>query len=40
MSGFKVISDFDPTGDQPNAIEKIANNLEAVSYTHLRAHET
>ena len=28
MSGFKVISDFDPTGDQPNAIEKIANNLE------------
>ncbi|MBH37080.1 MAG: excinuclease ABC subunit B [Gammaproteobacteria bacterium] len=28
MSGFKVISDFDPTGDQPNAIQKIANNLE------------
>ena len=28
MSGFKVISDFDPTGDQPNAIKKIANNLE------------
>ncbi|MBA4729703.1 MAG: excinuclease ABC subunit UvrB [SAR86 cluster bacterium] len=28
MSGFKVISDFDPTGDQPNAIEKIASNLE------------
>ena len=27
MSGFKVVSDFDPKGDQPQAIEKIARNL-------------
>ena len=27
MSGFKVVSDFDPKGDQPQAIEKIAKNL-------------
>ena len=27
MSGFKVISDFDPKGDQPQAIKKIAKNL-------------
>ena len=23
MSGFKVVSDFDPKGDQPQAIEKM-----------------
>ena len=27
MSGFKVIADFSPTGDQPNAIKKITKNL-------------
>ena len=27
MSGFKVVSDFDPKGDQPQAIKKIAKNL-------------
>jgi excinuclease ABC subunit B len=27
MSGFKVIADFSPTGDQPNAIKKITENL-------------
>ena len=27
MSGFKVVSDFDPKGDQPQAINKIAKNL-------------
>ena len=27
MSGFKVVSDFDPKGDQPQAIKKIAENL-------------
>ena len=27
MKGFKVVSDFDPKGDQPQAIKKIAENL-------------
>jgi excinuclease ABC subunit B len=27
MSGFKVIADFKPTGDQPNAINSISKNL-------------
>ena len=27
MKGFKVVSDFDPNGDQPQAIKKIAENL-------------
>ena len=27
MSGFKVVSDFDPKGDQPQAIKKITKNL-------------
>ena len=27
MSGFKVISDFSPKGDQPAAITKIVENL-------------
>jgi len=27
MSGFKVIADFKPTGDQPNAITQITKNL-------------
>ena len=27
MSGFKVIADFKPTGDQPNAINQITKNL-------------
>ncbi len=27
MSGFKVVSDFNPKGDQPQAIKKIAKNL-------------
>ena len=27
MSGFKVVSDFDPKGDQPQAIKKIVKNL-------------
>ena len=27
MSGFKVISDFSPEGDQPAAITKIVENL-------------
>ena len=27
MSGFKVVSDFDPKGDHPQAIKKIAKNL-------------
>tara|TARA_B100000963_G_scaffold9060_1_gene7155 strand:- start:201 stop:524 length:324 start_codon:yes stop_codon:yes gene_type:complete len=27
MKGFKVVSDFDPKGDQPQAIKKIAANL-------------
>ncbi|MDA0345006.1 MAG: excinuclease ABC subunit UvrB [Proteobacteria bacterium] len=27
MSGFKVVSDFKPTGDQPNAINSISKNL-------------
>ena len=27
MSGFKVVSEFDPKGDQPQAIKKIAKNL-------------
>ena len=27
MSGFKVVSDFDPKGDQPQAIKKIAKNV-------------
>jgi excinuclease ABC subunit B len=29
MSGFKLISDFEPTGDQPQAIEKLSANLLA-----------
>ena len=28
MKGFKVVSDFDPKGDQPQAIKKIAENLD------------
>ena len=28
MKGFKVVSDFDPKGDQPQAIAKIAKNLD------------
>ena len=28
MKGFKVVSDFDPKGDQPLAIKKIAENLD------------
>ena len=28
MKGFKVVSDFAPKGDQPQAITKIVNNLE------------
>ena len=28
MKGFKVVSDFDPKGDQPQAITKIAKNLD------------
>jgi excinuclease ABC subunit B len=28
MSKFKIISDFKPTGDQPQAIEQLANGLE------------
>lgn len=27
MTGFKVIADFKPTGDQPNAINSISKNL-------------
>jgi excinuclease ABC subunit B len=29
MSDFKLISDFNPTGDQPAAIEKLTTNLQA-----------
>jgi excinuclease ABC subunit B len=29
MSDFKLISDFNPTGDQPAAIEKLTKNLQA-----------
>ena len=29
MSDFKLVSDFDPTGDQPAAIEKLTTNLQA-----------
>ena len=28
MSDFKVISDFKPKGDQPNAIKNLAENLD------------
>ena len=28
MSDFKVISDFKPKGDQPNAIKNLAKNLD------------
>ena len=27
MSEFRVVADFEPMGDQPEAIEKIANNI-------------
>jgi excinuclease ABC subunit B len=29
MSDFEIISDFEPTGDQPLAIEKLTRNLMA-----------
>ena len=29
MTDFKLISDFNPTGDQPDAIEKLTTNLQA-----------
>ena len=37
---FKLESEFSPTGDQPSAIKQLVDGLNAVSYTHLRAHET
>ena len=65
MNKFEVVSEFQPKGDQPNAIKELKAGLdknishqtlkgitgsgksatiawliEAVSYTHLRAHET
>ena len=32
---FKIVSDFNPSGDQPDAIDSIVKSLNAVSYTHL-----
>ena len=44
MPAFQVVSEYTPSGDQPQAIAKLAQGIEdglrAVSYTHLRAHET
>ena len=41
MDHFELVSDFAPTGDQPQAIEELVkgfkegNQFETVSYTHL-----
>ena len=41
MPDLKVVSEYQPAGDQPQAIDKLAQGLEnglraqAVSYTHL-----
>ena len=36
---FKLHSQFKPTGDQPQAIEKLTQGLNTVSYTHLDVYK-
>ena len=35
MNKFEVVSEFQPKGDQPNAIKELKEGLDTVSYTHL-----
>ena len=35
MDHFELVSEYAPTGDQPQAIDQLVKGFQAVSYTHL-----